>query len=736
MNGSFKFIPSSSMQYLILTSVMLLMPTISSGQDRSLLAFSVRNLASSIRSNSPVSLECKLEYTQQRLLEGHLKLDLFDVRERVGTVQIDDIVLSGGDYEFNAILPPFTPPSSKAIDLYPTFITANEEIKMEPIVLIVSGSMQRGTLGMFIIDTSTKSPAQSALENAIKPNRFNFYSDWTQQQRDTILGATRIDFYQARYDYADVPVSALRYCVADLVAICDETFGKLREKQMAAMEQWIKAGGCAAIIPDGQLSAEHLAFLNRLADIESRQGVAPFIVNDAGNLDDREFATPGYELYHCGLGRVAIISPTVDLDALTDAEIGPLNGFLWRIRAKYPEVLDGETWRLKKKRQQQVPQYRGQPIPDGNDLELYESYTHARIPAIHGMMRRTMPEDVKIIPFGIVGGLLVLYVLAIGPGDYFLLGLFKLRKLTWIVFPIVTLAFTLFTVWLSHHYMGSGDEGKPVVFVDVIKGNQVARTSRFSLIFSGSQKRIVEEIDGAIATGLNQHAFGGYDPAFSGRGMPNETGTYSMPRYAGRFPTQYRMIQQVGQWSPQLNRTFRIAPKIQLPNFDWDNPGIDGRLPRAQQTQAITELGKRIKKSFGRDASVFLFGRNKIHQIINGKLGRLFNDEQISRGYGYDPIEPGQRQPANVLYEACARSPIRLFDVMYQISPTGAENFEDLTLLDETDEKQWLLVVITEEADGFKVYRRLYNEDEKTPVLVQAEIDKLNLENGKSAEPQ
>jgi hypothetical protein len=54
-----------------------------------------------------------------------------------------------------------------------------------------------------------------------------------------------------------------------------------------------------------------------------------------------------------------------------------------------------------------------------------------------------------------------------------------------------------------------------------------------------------------------------------------------------------------------------------------------------------------------------------------------------------------------------------LFTIVSQISPTGADNFEDLTVLDTTDPRQWLVVVVVREGEDYLIYRRLYYEEEK-----------------------
>lgn len=650
--------------------------------------------SSSVRSTSPASLTCKLEYSSQRLLEGHLRLELYDRKERVGVVRVDDLVLSGGDYEFDMMLPPFKAPSTKFVEIRATFVAENREISLEAVNLVASNDQQRGMVAMFVVDdpTDKNSTAQKGLKSVLDPNRFNPY-------RTANLEYDLLYFYPARYEVGDVPISPLRYCSVDLVVVCEETLGKLREKQLNAMALWVQAGGVACIVADGRLSAEHLSFLNEVSGVSTREGLSPFIAKSDG-LIDRDFGEQGYESYSYGLGRVAIISPTLELEKLTDIEIGPLNAFAWRMRSRNSEVLSGQSWLT----------------------NTQSGYRQQKIPAIGKLVRRAMPADVRIIPFGVVGSLLVLYVLAIGPGDYCLLGLMKLRKLTWIVFPLVTLAFTMFTIWMSHHYMGSGAPGKPVVFIDIVQGNTVARTSEFSLIFSGSQQQVVQEIDNAIATAINQHDFAfSNDPTVN-----NRPTTGNITSFSGRFPTRYRMVQSVEQWSPQLNRVFRIAPDVKLPKFDWDaEPPTTAEA--LTSSVYMTALEKRITDAFGSDASAFLFAGDQIKHFKHGRIGTLFDDEQYDQlDYRFsmaDYLPSGQRRRINVLHEACVRSPVQWFDTVSQVSPTGADNFEDLTLLDASDPNQVLLVVITEGDDGYKIYRRLYDSGNAMALALEKSSD-------------
>jgi len=65
------------------------------------------------------------------------------------------------------------------------------------------------------------------------------------------------------------------------------------------------------------------------------------------------------------------------------------------------------------------------------------------------LVTRLMPEGLKIVPLPLIGMILVVYVLLIGPTDWFVLGAIRRRKWTWFTFPFVTVALTLLTVWLA-----------------------------------------------------------------------------------------------------------------------------------------------------------------------------------------------------------------------------------------------------------------------------------------------
>ena len=48
------------------------------------------------------------------------------------------------------------------------------------------------------------------------------------------------------------------------------------------------------------------------------------------------------------------------------------------------------------------------------------------------------------------------------------------------------------------------------------------------------------------------------------------------------------------------------------------------------------------------------------------------------------------------------------FGVVSQIAPEGAGSLEDLAFLDSSDSSQWALVIVEQQGENFRVFRKLY----------------------------
>ncbi|MCG8451125.1 MAG: hypothetical protein MI725_16275, partial [Pirellulales bacterium] len=75
---------------------------------------------------------------------------------------------------------------------------------------------------------------------------------------------------------------------------------------------------------------------------------------------------------------------------------------------------------------------------------------------------------VEVVPFGVVALLVGVYILLIGPGDYFLVHkVFRRAELTWLTFPLIVVAISVVAYWLANWMKGDQMRVNQVEIVDV-----------------------------------------------------------------------------------------------------------------------------------------------------------------------------------------------------------------------------------------------------------------------------
>lgn len=120
---------------------------------------------------------------------------------------------------------------------------------------------------------------------------------------------------------------------------------------------------------------------------------------------------------------------------------------------------------------------------------------------------------VRLIPFGWVAFLILLYVLMIGPGDYFFLKkVVKRMELTWITFPTVVLSVSLLAYAAAYRFKG---DDLLVNKVDVVDVDQGARRHRGWSILSLFSPQNRDYTMGVIPVPLTED---GEIPAVASRG--------------------------------------------------------------------------------------------------------------------------------------------------------------------------------------------------------------------------
>ena len=161
-----------------------------------------------------------------------------------------------------------------------------------------------------------------------------------------------------------------------------------------------------------------------------------------------------------------------------------------------------------------------------------------------GQLRSTLDqfEGVRVVPFSVVAGLIILYILLIGPGDFFLLKrVIKRMEWTWITFPLIVAGVSLAAYFLAHCLKGDQLRVNQVDVVDVDAASGFVRGTSWWNIFSprmehftlsvepyGDKNTTIEHRESyATWLGLPGHALGGMRSRSASESMWRTSYTYS-----------------------------------------------------------------------------------------------------------------------------------------------------------------------------------------------------------------
>jgi hypothetical protein len=330
-----------------------------------------------------------------------------------------------------------------------------------------------------------------------------------------------------------------------------------------------------------------------------------------------------------------------------------------------------------------------------------------------------MPRTVRLIPFPALLGILGLFLLVIGPADYFVLGWIRRRRYTWILFPATSIGFTLATVLMANHYLGLRDQRRSLIVVDMGNDGTALRWNQYELVFAARDKQAVTDLKDALWTPLNSggmpYIVGNprYGYARGYRDTDSETGP---PWYEGVLPAHFQTSETLHQWQPKLNRIFSFeAPPAPL-LANWRE--IEGAWPNLQNIRA--KLSK--TKPFTGDLCVIsnsgdvsfdsgaVLRRPQAPAYPDGIAIDPATGQPYVRNYvgGFPGSDPNAILPSAILSQLCLGQSDGLLSLVSQISPAGGRGFEDVSALDP-EAGDSALVIVTKVGDDIVVYRRFFH---------------------------
>ena len=150
-------------------------------------------------------------------------------------------------------------------------------------------------------------------------------------------------------------------------------------------------------------------------------------------------------------------------------------------------------------------------------------FTNSANSDLGGLLRRGLEQfpGIRLVPFGWVAFFIFLYVMLIGPGDYFFLKkVVKRMEFTWLTFPIIVTAVSLAAYFAAYSFKGTDLRVNKVDAVDIDQKTGLMRGRTWANLFSPQNRDYTVSIKPLLM---------GTDPATAATDVDTWIGWYSSP---------------------------------------------------------------------------------------------------------------------------------------------------------------------------------------------------------------
>jgi hypothetical protein len=267
-------------------------------------------------------------------------------------------------------------------------------------------------------------------------------------------------------------------------------------QRIAALNRWVELGGRLVIFcganapellgPDGPLESLLPGKYDTLATLRESQPIEGF--------SGAETPIPNPNSFRLEVPRLADVQGRVLAYSGPDASTLPIV-----IRARRgvgeitfvgvdPDVSPLADWQGRTSLVRQALQWPPPPPGAADQTSMYgqqEDLIDRLCRALDGSF-----VDVQTAPFGLVALLVLVYILLIGPGDYFFVKrVLKRMELTWLTFPLIVVAVSAAAYWAAHYMKGDQLRVNQVEIVDVDLSTNQARGTVWTHFFSPRVER-------------------------------------------------------------------------------------------------------------------------------------------------------------------------------------------------------------------------------------------------------
>lgn len=550
-------------------ALLALMLTGASASAAAPLKAELRALTAQPRAGAPEWIDVRLTSASPQLLEGMLELTALDDGSTAFVYRTQELALTTGARAFRLLLPaPVLANQTFDRDVQVRFLAKggaawdlgkfplHSRLRMERTLVLAFGRK-----GLAASEASTRLWQSLRLER--------FAPEKTNTLVDTFITSPIM------FEADDFPLDPLIYCAFDAALFESPAFAALKEKQREALGHWLESGGSICVFATDPLSSAHVETLRTWLRADPAVKVPEFDPEGRAQTDGN-----GIILARVGLGRLVVITqPTEDFDAPAWRRV---TAFLWKLRDEQAEAVERDGHWSK--------------TDAGAQSNWQNSPAYLRNQLASELTEKLLPKTVRVIPLPVILAILIGFIVAVGPLDYFVLGKLRARKFTWVLFPLVSVGFTVLTMKLAEHYLGTNTHRGAFILTDIGADGRVLRETRCELVLPAKPQTLTRETQHAFAAPLAVQAY-------STSGGERLRGAV----FEGQYPARYTLRFPLAQWTPQMIRASSAGGGADDSGVNWAafDPAAVGQQKYAEVAHAM-QAASRCSFAFAKGGTSFV----------------------------------------------------------------------------------------------------------------------------------
>ena len=396
---------------------------------------------------------------------------------------------------------------------------------------------------------------------------------------------------------AELPVEWYDYEGADTVVLATSAIDYWRDitpedPRIAALKKWVELGGKLVVL-GGTNGAEVFGSGAPLAELIPGRFDTVTTITDMRPLEQYSGSSePVLPRDEVQLTAVRLVNLTGQVDAYVGASAEELPLVVRGVRGLGELVfvavdLDKpplRSWKGQADFVRKLVRF----DPAAVDTEQSQSYAvmNRGYDDLAGALVKRLGEsfaDVTTPPFIVVVGLVLLYLLLIGPGDYFFVKrVLKRMEATWITFPLIVIATSIAAYWLAHYLKGDQLRINQLEIVDIDAASGACRGVMWTELFSPRAERYNLTVLPKLPDGtpLDAGTVGADQTLVAWMGLPG----------AGLSGMQGSGAQGGGWFSSRYEFSPRLMEIDGLPVQVWSTKSLTARWDGKAQTGIEAEL--------------------------------------------------------------------------------------------------------------------------------------------------